>query len=126
MSEDKSDATHTDLGSLRVSRLVCGLWQVADLEREGGLGLDREAALAALAQHRAAGLTTLDMADHYGSAEELVGEFGERDAAAGAAGTADGAAPLAALTNWCPSPGGGELMTGRQNVDISVGGESPK
>ena len=25
-----------------------------------------------------------------------------------------------------PSPGGGELMTGRQNVDISVGGESPK
>ena len=35
-----ASATHTDLGSLRVSRLICGLWQVADLEDHGRLGTD--------------------------------------------------------------------------------------
>ena len=58
-------------GGLEISRLVCGLWQVADLERVGGKGLTRAAAIGALEAHRDAGLTTFDMADHYGSAEEL-------------------------------------------------------
>ncbi len=41
-----------------------------------------------------AGLTTFDMADHYGSAEEIVGAFGANDAT-----------PIQALTKWVPPPG---------------------
>ena len=77
-------------GGLEISRLVCGLWQVADLERVGGKGLTRAAAIGALEAHRDAGLTTFDMADHYGSAEELIGALDGR---------------FEAMTKWCPKPG---------------------
>ena len=52
--------------SLSVSQIITGLWQVADLERDGGLGLEASTAAAALNQHADGGLTTFDMADHYG------------------------------------------------------------
>ena len=54
--------------TLVISRMVTGLWQVADLEREGGAGLDVERAVRDLMLYREAGLCTFDMADHYGSA----------------------------------------------------------
>ena len=81
---------------LRLKRLLIGLWQVADLERDGGLGLDRDAALKDLASYASAGFTTFDMADHYGSSEVLVGEL---MTAAGA-----GAAGVVPLTKWVPKP----------------------
>ena len=45
-------------------KVLTGLWQVADLEREGGAGLDPERANAALLKYYHAGFTTIDMADH--------------------------------------------------------------
>ena len=78
-------------GGVPIKRLLIGLWQVADLEREGGLGLDRAAALADLKAYADAGLTTFDMADHYGSAEELIGALGRSD--------------VVPLTKWVPKPG---------------------
>eukprot|EP00966_Prymnesium_polylepis_P111152 2571150-Prymnesium_polylepis.2 len=69
--------------------MIVGLWQVADLERDGGQGMDVAAATAALRAHQAEGLTTFDMADHYGSAETLM------------AGLSD----AQALTKWVPKPG---------------------
>src|ERR1700753_1316281 len=82
---------------LRISRVVTGLWQVADMER-GGKKLDPDRAAAALGDYAAAGFDTFDMADHYGSAEEITGRFNQ--------GVAAGKyKPAAAFTKWCPTPG---------------------
>lgn len=80
---------------LEVSRVITGLWQVADMERDGRvLDLDRTA--AAMQPYVDAGLTGFDMADHYGSAEDVAGRYrasqsrdrGERF-----------------FTKWVPKPG---------------------
>ena len=78
-----------------ISRVLTGLWQIADMERDGRV-LDREATAAAMAPYVKAGLTTFDMADHYGSAEEIAGLFRERHPGGGEAQL---------LTKWVPQPG---------------------
>ena len=77
--------------SLCVSRVINGLWQIADMEADGGSGVDLPAAGRDLGEYMSAGLTTFDMADHYGSAEEILGAF-----------TASGPSPQC-LTKWVPS-----------------------
>jgi aryl-alcohol dehydrogenase-like predicted oxidoreductase/enamine deaminase RidA (YjgF/YER057c/UK114 family) len=79
---------------LEISRVVTGLWQVADMER-GGTLLDRDTAAAAMAEYAAAGFDSFDMADHYGSAELITGRFLKRFGTKGAS----------AFTKWCPPPG---------------------
>lgn len=79
---------------LEIPRVVTGLWQVADQERDGR-ALDREAAARAMADYARAGFDAFDMADHYGSAEDIAGVFLARHAAPGAA----------CFTKWCPEPG---------------------
>ena len=59
---------------LTVSRVLTGLWQVADLERDGAT-LDPDVGAAAMAAYADAGFTTFDMADHYGSAEIIAGRL---------------------------------------------------
>lgn len=78
-----------------VSRLVTGLWQIADMER-GGRRLDLGRAAHAMAPYVEAGLTTFDMADHYGSAEEIAGRFVTQHAAG---------RRVELLTKWVPTPG---------------------
>lgn len=58
---------------LEIGRIITGLWQVADLERTGPL--DPARAAARLAEYAEAGCDTFDLADHYGSAEDIVGAF---------------------------------------------------
>jgi aryl-alcohol dehydrogenase-like predicted oxidoreductase/enamine deaminase RidA (YjgF/YER057c/UK114 family) len=87
-----------------ISRIITGLWQVADLERDGR-SLDHGAAVAGMEAYASAGCTTFDMADHYGSAEEIAGRF-----AAGRAGAVE------LLTKWVPRPG---RLT-RQDVRTAV------
>jgi aryl-alcohol dehydrogenase-like predicted oxidoreductase/enamine deaminase RidA (YjgF/YER057c/UK114 family) len=82
---------------LEISRIVTGLWQVADMERDGKT-LDLDRAAAAMAEYAAAGFDTFDMADHYGSAELIAGRCLARAEAAG------GRRP-AMFTKWCPEPG---------------------
>ena len=62
---------------LGLSRVVTGLWQVADMERDGP-ALDPEAACDDLARYVAAGFDTFDLADHYGSAELIIGALSRR------------------------------------------------
>ena len=81
---------------LSISRLVCGLWQVADLEKTGAT-IDPEQGADALAGYAQAGFDTFDMADHYGSAEIIAGRLLSRHAGSGER-------PLA-FTKWCPEPG---------------------
>ncbi|MFZ0207912.1 MAG: aldo/keto reductase, partial [Roseiarcus sp.] len=84
---------------LEISRIVTGLWQVADQERAGPL--DPEVASSAMLEYARAGFDTFDMADHYGSAEIIAGRFLQRVAA----GEAAGAGRPVAFTKWCPTPG---------------------
>ena len=80
---------------LEISRVVTGLWQIADMER-GGAPVDPEATADAMAPYVDAGLTTFDMADHYGTAEEVVGTFRSRPGMGGR---------VQLLTKWVPPPG---------------------
>jgi len=82
---------------LEISRIVTGLWQVADMERSGKT-LDPVPAAQELAAYAAASFDTFDMADHYGSAEDIVGCL--------AGMRRDGRVPHAftAFTKWCPEP----------------------
>lgn len=75
-----------------ISRIITGLWQIADMERDEH-HLDREETAAAMKPYVDVGLTTFDMADHYGSAEEIAGHFAkERE-------------DVQLLTKWVPKPG---------------------
>src|ERR1700674_5169219 len=87
---------------LEISRIVTGLWQIADMERDGTT-LDPEIGAAALAEYAAAGFDSFDMADHYGSAEIIAGRY----LAHVRSGTMRGAGPSrpVAFTKWCPPPG---------------------
>jgi aryl-alcohol dehydrogenase-like predicted oxidoreductase/enamine deaminase RidA (YjgF/YER057c/UK114 family) len=86
---------------LEISRIVTGLWQVADLERAGPL--DPREAARQLAAYAEAGFDSFDMADHYGSAEVIAGRL-LADIASGDGSLPPGARPVA-LTKWCPEPG---------------------
>ena len=59
---------------LEISRIVTGLWQVADMERGRG-PLDPELASSAMLEYARSGFDAFDMADHYGSAELIAGRF---------------------------------------------------
>ena len=78
---------------LEISRVLTGLWQVADIERVQGT-MDPEAGADRLADYAAAGFDSFDMADHYGSAEIIAGRLLARP----------GPRP-AVFTKWCPPPG---------------------
>jgi aryl-alcohol dehydrogenase-like predicted oxidoreductase/enamine deaminase RidA (YjgF/YER057c/UK114 family) len=91
---NNSDQTIELFPGYSISRVITGLWQVADLERDGVL-IDPEKAALAMKQYFDAGLTTFDMADHYGSAEDVAGLFHRKY----------GWGKEQLLTKWVPSPG---------------------
>lgn len=78
-----------------ISRILTGLWQIADMER-GGTTLDPVATAEALQPYVDAGLTTFDMADHYGSAEIITGHLRKMQ---------QSPEQLQLLTKWVPKPG---------------------
>lgn len=80
---------------LDATRVITGLWQIADMER-GGKTVDPEDGARAMERYVAAGLTTFDMADHYGSAELIAGHY---------RATRGADAPIQTLTKWVPRPG---------------------
>ncbi|MEM6666813.1 MAG: aldo/keto reductase, partial [Pseudomonadota bacterium] len=98
MSETPKMERITLAPGLEVPRVLTGLWQVADMEREGGPIPEDEAADALIA-YADAGFNGFDMADHYGSAELIARrarkKLIERDGAA---------IPARFFTKWCPEP----------------------
>jgi aryl-alcohol dehydrogenase-like predicted oxidoreductase/enamine deaminase RidA (YjgF/YER057c/UK114 family) len=86
---------------LSISRVLTGLWQLADMERDGRT-LDLDATAHAMAGYVDAGFTTFDMADHYGSAEEVAGRFVLQRAASAAHANAPA---VQFFTKWVPKPG---------------------
>ena len=79
--------------NLKISRIITGLWQMADIEREEDI--DPKAYAEKIIPYVEAGLTTFDMADHYGSSELIVGEYNLNNS------TSD----VQLLTKWVPKPG---------------------
>ena len=78
---------------LWISRVLTGLWQIADMERDGRT-LDPVSTANALRPYADAGFTSFDMADHYGSAEIVASHLRE--------GTGD---RVQLFTKWVPKPG---------------------
>ena len=95
---------------LEISRIVTGLWQVADMERDGKT-LDPFHGAAAMAEYARAGFDTFDMADHYGSAEVITGTL--------LAST--NRPPVQAFTKWCPTPGPMTAAVVREGVGRGAG-----
>ena len=82
---------------LPICRILNGMWQVS-----GAHGaIDPARAVEAMFAYHAAGFTTWDLADHYGPAEDLVGNFRRQFAARYGAGRL---AESQAFTKWVPHP----------------------
>ena len=79
---------------LEISRVLTGLWQVADIEKDGTT-IDPEVGAGWLGDYVAQGFDTFDMADHYGSAEIIAGRLLAKSSTP---------KPLV-FTKWCPAPG---------------------
>jgi aryl-alcohol dehydrogenase-like predicted oxidoreductase len=97
---------------LRICRALNGLWQVS-----GGHGrIDPAAAIQEMLRYHDAGFTTWDLADHYGPAEDFIGEFRRRLAARSGA---QALAQMQAFTKWVPSPGPMTRQVVERAVDVS-------
>ena len=95
---------------LSICRILNGMWQVS-----GGHGaIDPARAVAAMFLYHDAGFTTWDLADHYGPAEDLIGEFRHQFVVRHGA---ERLPEIQALTKWVPSPG---AMT-RPAVEAAIG-----
>jgi len=86
--------TTTLAPDLKISKILTGLWQIADMERDGNT-LDPDTTAAHMQPYLDAGLTTFDMADHYGSSEIITGRFRKN-------GAGD---RVQLLTKWVPELG---------------------
>jgi aryl-alcohol dehydrogenase-like predicted oxidoreductase len=95
---------------LTICRILNGMWQVS-----GAHGaIDPVRAVEEMFAYHDAGFTTWDLADHYGPAEDFIGQF--RRAFAARRG-ADRLAEIQAFTKWVPRPG---RMT-RRVVEEAIG-----
>ena len=98
MSEQQTTAVRNELG-LNSNPVITGLWQIADLERDG-TKLDQQKAAEVLLEYAADGFSCFDMADHYGSAELIAGHALVQSRAASKSTTS----PMHVYTKWCPQP----------------------
>ena len=92
--------------TLQISRVLTGLWQIADMERDGQT-LDPANTAQSMKPYVDAGFTTFDMADHYGSAEIIAGTFQQSLSQPHA---------VQLLTKWVPKPG----QTNKEEVRAAV------
>ena len=80
--------------NLEISPIITGLWQIADIERKQELDIKHTSSF--MAKYVESGLSSFDMADHYGSSEIIAGNFFKNS-------TIGKHAQL--FTKWVPEPG---------------------
>ena len=97
---------------LRICRLLNGMWQVSGAHGS----INPEAAIRSMFDCIDAGFTTWDLADHYGPAEDFIGEFRRQLAAERGADALSG---IQAFTKWVPRPGRMTKPWVESNIDIS-------
>ena len=107
------EASRSELADgLPICRILNGMWQVS-----GSHGaIDPNAAIRSMFDYVDAGFTTWDLADHYGPAEDFVGEFRRQLASARGA---DSVSRIQAFTKWVPRPGPMTRQVVENNIDIS-------
>jgi aryl-alcohol dehydrogenase-like predicted oxidoreductase len=98
---------------LPMCRILNGMWQVSGTHGT----IDPEAAVQSMFAYLDSGLTTWDLADHYGPAEDFVGEFRRRLASARGEQALSG---LQAFTKWVPRPGRMTEQFVEENVALSL------
>eukprot|EP00262_Sarcandra_glabra_P002782 TRINITY_DN13170_c2_g1_i1.p1 TRINITY_DN13170_c2_g1~~TRINITY_DN13170_c2_g1_i1.p1 ORF type:complete len:399 (+),score=50.08 TRINITY_DN13170_c2_g1_i1:43-1197(+) len=98
--------------SLEICRLLNGMWQTS-----GGWGrIDRVDAVDAMLQYAQSGLSTFDMADHYGPAEDLYGIFINRVRRESPPELLE---EVRGLTKWVPPPVKMTSSYVRDNINVS-------
>ena len=98
---------------LRICRVLNGMWQVS-----GAHGpINSEAAVQSMIGYHDDGFTTWDLADHYGPAEDLVGEFRRRLINFGGP---EELGRVQAFTKWVPRPGPMTRAIVEENIGISL------
>ena len=98
---------------LTICRLLNGMWQVSGAHGR----IDPTAAVRSMFDYVDAGFTTWDLADHYGPAEDFIGEFRRQLADSRGAAARDG---VQAFTKWVPRPGPMTRQVVENNVDVSL------
>ena len=95
---------------LKISRIITGLWQIADMERDGNTLNTRDTA-EFMKDYATAGFTTFDMADHYGSSEIIAGSFKNNYPKGD---------NIQLFTKWVPQPGKISKKKVRHAVELAL------
>ena len=99
-------------GDMTICRILNGMWQVS-----GAHGaIDPARAISAMFAYHDAGFTTWDLADHYGPAEDFIGEFRRRLVAERGE---DRLGDIQTFTKWVPSPGPMTRPVVEAAIDVS-------
>lgn len=86
------------------------MWQVSGAHGS----IDPNQAIPAMFDYVNAGFTTWDLADHYGPAEDFIGEFYRQSA------QQSEVTPIQAFTKWVPRPGRMTRQVVEDNINISL------
>ena len=98
---------------LNICRILNGMWQVS-----GGHGrINPQTAIQSMFDYLDAGFTTWDLADHYGPAEDFIGEFRRQLVAIRGQ---EALSNLQAFTKWVPRPTRMTKQLVEKNIDISL------
>ena len=97
---------------LNICRILNGMWQVSGAHGR----INPRQAIASMFNYFDAGFTTWDLADHYGPAEDFIGEF-RRQLVATRGETA--LANLQIFTKWVPRPSKMTKAIVEENIDLS-------
>ncbi|HAG80841.1 MAG TPA: aldo/keto reductase [Cyanobacteria bacterium UBA12227] len=98
---------------LNICRILNGMWQVSGAHGR----IDPKSAIQSMFDYMDAGFTTWDLADHYGPAEDFIGEF-KRQLISQRGNEA--LSHLQAFTKWVPRPTRMTKQLVEKNIDISL------
>ncbi|MGG6293194.1 aldo/keto reductase [Leptolyngbya sp. AN02str] len=98
---------------LEICRILNGMWQVSGAHGR----IDPSKAIPSMFDYLNAGFTTWDLADHYGPAEDFIGEFRQQLAAQQGP---EALTQLQALTKWVPRPGTMTRRVVEENIERSL------
>jgi aryl-alcohol dehydrogenase-like predicted oxidoreductase len=97
---------------LNICRILNGMWQVSGAHGR----INPTLAIESMFKYLDAGYTTWDLADHYGPAEDFIGEFRKQLLATRGQEALSG---VQAFTKWVPRPGKMTKTLVEKNIDIS-------
>jgi aryl-alcohol dehydrogenase-like predicted oxidoreductase len=97
---------------LTICRILNGMWQVSGAHGR----IDRARAIDEMFRYHDAGFTSWDLADHYGPAEDLIGEFRRRFTARHGESLLG---EIQAFTKWVPYPGPMTRAVVEAAIDVS-------